>query len=111
MDTRRQQKISNVLLKDLGEIFQQESRNLFNGGFITVTQVRVSSDLSVARVYISILGGNKEIIFELVKNQSKVIRKILSDRVRFQLRKTPELAFFIDDSLDYYDKIEELLKK
>lgn len=111
MDSRRQQKISNVLLKDLGEIFQQEARNLFNGGFITVTQVRVSSDLSVARVYISILGNQKDSIFELVKNQSKIIRKILSDRVRFQLRKTPELAFFIDDSLDYYEKIEELLKK
>lgn len=111
MDSRRQQKINQVLQKDLGEIFQVEARNLFGGAFITVTQVRVSSDLGLAKVYLSIFGDNKKTQFDLVKTQVIIVRKKLADRVRFQLRKVPELAFYIDDSLDYYEQINDLLKK
>ncbi len=93
MDSRRQNKVGTLLQEELAQLFQRESKNLFNGAFITVTQVRVAPDLSVARVFLSIMGKDKEKI------------------IRFQLRKTPELIFVIDDSLDYAEKINNLLKK
>lgn len=110
MDSRRQQKVSQVILQDLADIFQKESKTMFNGAFITVTIVRVSPDLSTARVFLSIMGKEKAPVIELVEKQNKEIRKILAARVRHQLRKVPELIFQIDDSLDYYEEINELLK-
>jgi ribosome-binding factor A len=101
MDSRRQNKVGTLLQEELAQLFQRESRNLFAGAFITVTQVRVAPDLSVARVFLSIMG----------KEQNKEIRKRLAEIIRFQLRKTPELIFVIDDSLDYAETINNLLKK
>lgn len=111
MDSRRQQKVSQVILQDLADIFQKESKTMFGGAFITVTIVRVSPDLSSARVFLSILGKENEPILQLVKDQTKEIRKILGTRVRHQLRIIPNLFFQIDDSLDYYEEIDQLLKK
>lgn len=112
MESLRQQKVNKLLAKELAEIFRSEARSLFGGGFITVTTVRVSPDLSSAKVYLSIMAAkNKGAIFNLVESQSKVIRKQLGTIVGKQLRIVPELMFFIDDSLDYAMKIEELLKK
>ena len=110
MDSRRQQKISQVILMDLADIFQKEAKNMFGGAFITVTVVRVTPDLSLARVFLSILNPEKKIIIDLIKKQNKEIRKILAERVKQQLRKVPELIYQIDDSLDYYEKIDKLLK-
>jgi len=111
MESRRQQKISNVLLKDLAEIFQQQAHNLFLGGFITVTNVKVTTDLSFAKVYVSIFGDKKHTIFEAIEKNKKETRMILAQRVRHQLRKVPDLRFFLDDSLDYAENINNLLKK
>jgi ribosome-binding factor A len=111
MESLRQQKVSKLLAKELAEIFRSEARSLFGGGFITVTTVRISPDLSSAKVYISIMGKDKNIVFKLVEDQSHVIRRKLGAIVGKQLRIVPELSFFIDDSLDYAMKIEELLKK
>ena len=112
MDSTRQNKIARLLQKDLSDIFQKESRNLFRGSMITVTVVRVTSDLSLARVYVSIFPGNKKKeVLGLINEQAKHIRHILASRVRHQLRAVPELEFHIDDSLDYADRIDELLKK
>ena len=110
MDSRRHQKISQVILMDLADIFQKEAKNMFGGAFITVTVVRVTPDLSLARVFLSILNPEKKIILDLIKKQNKEIRKILAERVKQQLRKVPELIYQIDDSLDYYEKIDKLLK-
>ncbi|MFT6716692.1 MAG: ribosome-binding factor A [Saprospiraceae bacterium] len=110
MDSRRQQKVSKVILQDLADIFRRESKTMFDGAFITVTIVRVSPDLSTARVFLSIMGKNKEEIMKLIEKQNKSIRRDLAARVRHQLRKVPELLFKIDDSLDYYEEINELLK-
>lgn len=110
MDSRRQQKVSQVILKDLADIFQKESKTMFNGAFITVTVVRVSPDLSSAKVFLSVLGKDAKETLALVDQQNKEIRKDLAARVRHQLRKVPELYFKIDDSLDYYEKIDQLLK-
>lgn len=112
MESLRQQKVNKLLAKELAEIFRSESRSLFGGGFITVTTVRVSPDLSSAKVYLSIMGNkDKKVIFKLIQDQTKVIRKTLGLIVGRQLRIVPELMFYIDDSLDYAMKIEELLKK
>jgi len=113
MESLRQQKVNKLLAKELAEIFRSESRSLFGGGFITVTGVRVSPDLSSAKVYVSIMGGNKDrnVIFKMIEDQNHLIRKKLGLIVGKQLRIVPELMFFIDDSLDYAMKIEALLKK
>ena len=110
MDSRRQQKVSKVILQDLADIFQKESKTMFGGAFITVTIVRVSADLSTARIFLSIMGEKQESTMKLIEKQNKAIRKDLAARVRHQLRKVPELLFKIDDSLDYYEEINELLK-
>lgn len=110
MESRRQQKVANVLQKDIGEILQQKAQYLFNGAFITVTTVRVAPDLTSAKVYLSIMGNKKEEQFKLVQSNKKEIRKLLGQRIRHQLRVVPELLFYLDDSLDYYEKIDQLLK-
>lgn len=112
MESVRQQKVNKLLAKELAEIFRSEARSLFGGGFITVTTVRVSPDLSSAKVYVSIMGNkDRKAVFKLIVDQTSVIRRKLGIIVGKQLRIVPELAFYIDDSLDYAMKIEELLKK
>lgn len=110
MESTRQSKVSRLIQKDLGEIFQQESRNLFNGKMISVTVVRMSPDLGLAKVYLSIFPSDKiEENLETIRRNSKKLRHILAKRVRHQLRIVPELAFFLDDSLDYIENIDNLL--
>jgi len=111
MESRRQQKIANVLKQDLASLFQREARSMFGGAFITVTSVRVTTDLSYAKVYLSILGNEGEATLKKVKTHSKEIRHIIAKQVRHQMRKVPEFQFYIDDSLDYYEKIDSLLKE
>jgi ribosome-binding factor A len=113
MESLRQQKVNKLLAKELAEIFRGESKTMFAGGFITVTGVRVSPDLSSAKVYVSIMGGkkDKDTVFLMIKDQTHMIRKRLGIIVGKQLRIVPELMFFIDDSLDYAMRIDELLKK
>lgn len=111
MESNRQKRISRLLQKDLGEIFQIEVSNLIPGVMITVTKVDVTADLSLARVYLSIFGKDASEVITLIQVHNKMIRKKLGDRIKNQLRKTPELRFYIDDSLDYLDNIEKLLKE
>lgn len=111
METTRQQKISRLLQKDLGEIFQLMTRNHLQGFLITVTKVNISPDLSFARVYLSLFGaGDKEEIFVRINKTKKEIRHQLALRVGKQMRIIPDLAFFVDDSLDYIENIDNLLK-
>lgn len=112
MESVRQQKVNKLLAKELAEIFRSESRSMFEGGFITVTTVRVSPDLSSAKIYLSIMGSKERgVVFKSIQDQTSVIRKKLGLIIGRQLRIVPELMFYIDDSLDYAMKIEELLKK
>ncbi|MBQ8423699.1 MAG: 30S ribosome-binding factor RbfA [Coprobacter sp.] len=111
METTRQSKISRLLQKELSEIFLAETRKM-PGTLVSVSVVRVSPDLSVAKAYLSIFPSEKAAeILESVRNNAKSIRYDLAARVRFQLRKTPELMFFLDDSLDYIENIDSLLNK
>ena len=109
METTRQSKINRLLQKELGEIFLAETKKM-PGTLVSVSIVR--PDLSVAKVYLSIFPSDKaEEILSAVKESAKSIRFELATRVRFQLRKVPELSFFVDDSLDYIDNIDTLLNK
>ncbi|MDR3118919.1 MAG: 30S ribosome-binding factor RbfA [Mediterranea sp.] len=110
METTRQNKIARLLQKELGDIFLLQTKAM-PGILISVSVVRISPDLSIARVYLSIFPSEKS--EELVKNinaNMRAIRYELGKRVRHQLRIIPELKFFVDDSLDYIDKIDSLLK-
>ncbi len=111
METERQQKISRLLQKDLGEILQIEGRNWFPGAMVTVTKVHIAPDLSSARVYLSIFGKDAGTVLKTVEIHTKQIRKLLGHRIKNQLRIIPNLRFYIDDSLDYIENIENLLKE
>ena len=110
METTRQQKIARLIQKELSEIFRLETAKR-GKVIVSVSTVRVSPDLSIAKAYLSVFPSNKgeEIVANINKN-SKSIRYDLAQKVRFQLRKTPELAFYLDDSLDYIEHIDNLLK-
>jgi ribosome-binding factor A len=111
MQETRQNKIARLLQKELSVIFQEQTRSL-HGVMVSVTRVKISPDLSVCTAYLSIFPSEKseEMIKNITKND-KQIRYELGTRVRYQLRIIPELRFFIDDSLDYIERIDELLKK
>ena len=112
MESTRQSKVARMLQKDLGEIFQRLERDALQGKMVTITIVRMSPDLSFAKVYLSIFPSDKkEEFIENLQHYVKAIRNQLGQRVRNQLRVVPELAFYIDDSLDYVEKIDQLLKK
>lgn len=111
METTRQQKISRMLQKELGEIFLLYAREL-QGVLITVSSVRVSPDLGIARTYLSIFPSDKaKLVIVQVNSDTKAIRFDLGKRVRHQLRIVPELFFHVDDSLDYIENIDNLLKQ
>ncbi|HDP55605.1 MAG TPA: 30S ribosome-binding factor RbfA [Bacteroidetes bacterium] len=110
MEGTRLNKVNRQIQKDLGEIFQRQSQSLLQGKMITVTTVRVSPDLGIAKVYLSIFPStNKDDVFALVKQNTKTIRHELAQRIKNQMRIVPELQFFIDDSLDYIENIDRLL--
>ena len=109
METTRQNKIARLLQKELSDIFLGETRKT-HGILISVSAVRISPDLSIAKVYLSIFPSEKaQEILCSIQNNAKQVRYDLAQRVRMQLRKIPELSFFIDDSLDYIEKIDALL--
>ena len=111
MATTRQNRIARLLQKELSDIFQKQTQAM-HGVLVSVSAVRISPDLSIARVYLSIFPSDKA--DDLLKNISANARSVryeLGTRVRHQLRIIPELKFFIDDSLDYVEHIDELLKK
>ena len=110
MESIRQNKVARLLQKEIADIILKESNSLFPGKLLTVTVVRISPDMSIARVYISIFPYKEdEHYIEYVNQQSKHIRNQLGMHVRHQLRIIPELVFFRDDSLDYAGRIDELL--
>jgi len=111
METNRQKKIGSVLQKDLVDILQGEIRkNGITNLVISVSKVSVTTDLGVAKVYLSVFPQEKAVeILEAVKSNMPLIKHDLSQRVKLQLRKVPNLSFYIDDSLDYIEKIDDAL--
>ncbi|MCD6544369.1 MAG: 30S ribosome-binding factor RbfA [Flavobacteriaceae bacterium] len=111
METNRQKKIAGVIQKDLVDILQSAARDGMKGVVISVTKVHVTSDLGQAKAYVSIFPADKkEEIFEGIVANNQMIRHALAMRTKNQLRRMPELSFFIDDSLDYIENIEAALR-
>ena len=113
METQRQKKIAGLLQQDLADILQRSATDGgLRGVIITVSKVYVSSDLSIARVYVSIFPPKEaQALLKGIQAESSGIRHELARRTRHQLRRVPELLFFLDDSLDYIEKIEKSLEE
>lgn len=109
MESKRQQKYAKLIQKELGEIFQRESRPLVGNAMVTVTRVIMSPDLALARVYLSFLMANNKELFEKINDAKKSIRKNLGNRIGKNVRIIPELAFFIDESSAYAQHMDQVL--
>lgn len=111
MESTRQKKVSRLIQKEVAEIFLRKGNELVPGKMVSITKVRMSPDLSFAKIYISIFpSADHDAVLETIREGSSRIRFEMGQKVRRQLRIVPEIAFFIDDSLDYIDKIDKLLK-
>ena len=112
MDSTRQQKIARQIQRDIAEILQKDLADTIRGSLVTVTTVRISPDLAYAKLYISIFPFDRsEAMLEAIKEKSWYVRKLLGARIRNQLKIVPELEWFIDDSLEYIENIDNLLKE
>ncbi|MGD1842823.1 MAG: 30S ribosome-binding factor RbfA [Thermonemataceae bacterium] len=112
METKRQKQVARLVQKELGYIFQADTKGHFNGSFITVTSLKITPDLSIARVYLSFINSkNKQALLEDIRNKGKLIRHHLALRMGKQLRIIPELQFHLDDSADYAEKMDDLFSK
>ena len=111
MDTTRQQKIAQLVRKELADIFLFDGTAIY-GCMITVTKTAVTKDLSIARSYLSIYNASdKGQVIKAIKENTKNIRFRIGQKLKMQLRVIPQLEFFVDDSLDYLENIEKLLKE
>ena len=111
MESTRQKKVSRLIQKELADIFLRRGNEFAHGKLVSITRVRVSPDLSFAKVYISIFPtANQEDVLKSMQEHISKFRFDLGQKVRSQLRIVPDIAFHIDDSLDYIDKIDKLLK-
>ena len=111
METNRQKKIAGVLQKDLVDVLQNAAQEGMKGVIISVTKVNVTADLSVAKVYLSIFPNIKrDELIEGIKTNKALIKHELAQRTRNQLRRMPELNFYMDDSLDYIEDIDASLR-
>ncbi len=110
--TTRQLKVASQIKRDMAEIIRGKGMAAFSGALVSVSGVKMSPDLSQAKVYVSIFPSDKSgAVMEIIRNMGGALRGELGRRVAKQLRIVPELQFFLDDSLDYVEHIEELLKK
>lgn len=110
MESTRQLKISRLIQKEMGLILQQECQAVCSGALVTVTKATITSDLSLARIHLSLFATkDKTALLENIRKHTKDIRHHLGKRVHNQLRIIPDLQFLLDDSLDYIDNIDQLL--
>jgi ribosome-binding factor A len=109
MESKRQQKYASLIQKELGEIFQKESRPLVGNAMVTVTRVMMSPDLSLARVYLSFLLANNQELFDKINEAKKAIRRNLGNRIGKSVRIIPELAFFMDESAAYAQHMDRVI--
>lgn len=111
-ESKRQKQIGQLLQKELSDIFQRMGFNILEGGMISISAVRLTPDLLEARVYLSMFQIQEPAaMIQRIKERMGEIKKELGNRVGKQLRRVPELSFFLDDTLEYVFKMEELFKK
>lgn len=112
MDSTRQKKVSKLIQVEISDIFLKEFREILSSALVTPSIVRISPDMSVAKVYLSVFPSDKtKAIFERLEANKSKLRHILGQKLSNQLRIIPELKFFPDDSLDYLENIDKLLKE
>ena len=114
MQSTRQNKICRLIQQDMGDIFLREMKGVLGPSLITVTNVNITPDLSIARIYVSIMvigQGSLDSILALIRENTSDLRRRLGLREGKQLRIIPQLEFFLDDTLDYIDNINRLLKQ
>ena len=112
METTRQQKIAKQIQRDIAEIFQKEGAGIVRGRLVTVTAVRVSPDFGYAKIYVSIFPFERSgEVMQALEHNIRLVRGALGQRIRNQLKNVPEIQFFLDDSLEYIEHIDEALKR
>ncbi|RNL49592.1 30S ribosome-binding factor RbfA [Pedobacter jejuensis] len=112
MESKRQQKFAGVIQEELAQIFQREGGAFLPNTLVTITRVRVSPDLSVAKVYLSFFNtNNTSLSINTVNAHTGEIRYKLGSRIRHQARVVPELTFFVDDTNEYVEKMDNLFEK
>ncbi|MCU0445742.1 MAG: 30S ribosome-binding factor RbfA [Microscillaceae bacterium] len=113
MDSKRQQKMARLLKEELSTVFQKDAQHLFGNSMITLTTVRVTPDMGIARVYVSVLTlnnqTNKEEVIAEIEDNTKQLRQMLGQRIRHTVRIIPELQFFLDDTAEYAAKMDALI--
>ncbi len=111
METNRQKKIAGILQEELADVLRISTQEKLKGVIISVTKVKVTPDLNEAKVYLSVFPSDKrDSIFQEIVSDSPKVKHQLAQRMRHQMRKMPDLTFYIDDSLDYIDNIDAALK-
>lgn len=110
MSAIRQQQVASLIKRTMSEIFIKEGRNIYSNAFVTITQVRMTPDLSVARVYLSVYNiKDKEDVVTMITENEHGIRRLLGNRIRNKVRHIPNLEFYLDDTLDEVYKMDSLL--
>lgn len=110
MDSTRQLKYARLIQKEISDIFQKEGKDFYGSAFVTVTGAKVTPDLSIARIYLSVFKNQGEQVIEQLTLHAREIRRKLGSKIRNQARIIPELEFFLDDSLDYAEKMDKIMK-
>jgi ribosome-binding factor A len=112
MESKRQQKFAGVIQQDLAAIFQREGINYLPNTLITITKVRVTPDLAIARVFLSFFNnGNSQLALQTIKLHANEIRYKLGARIKDQVRIIPQLEFFVDDTSDYVERMDKIFDK
>ncbi|MDE5707924.1 MAG: 30S ribosome-binding factor RbfA [Alistipes sp.] len=112
MENTRQQKIARQIQKDVAEIFQKEGAAIVSGLLVTVTAVRISPDFGYAKIYVSVFPFERsEELMQALEQNIRLLRRALGQRLRNQLKNVPEIQFFLDDSLEYIEHIDQALKR
>lgn len=111
-ESKRQKQIGQLIMEELSDIFRREGFSMVDGGMVSVSKVMVTPDLLEARIYLSLFQiKDTESLMQTFREKTSEFRKLLGMRVKNQLRRVPELVFYLDDTLDYVFKMEELFKK
>ena len=110
-ENKRQKQIAGLLQEELSDIFQRLGLNMVEGGLVSISSVKVTPDLLEARIYLSIFQADAKVAMKRIEDRKWEIKKELAVKIKQQLRRIPELKFFLDDTLDHVFKMEDLLKQ
>lgn len=111
-ESKRQRQVAQLIEEEMAAIFQKEGINIIKGGMVSISKVNVTPDLLESRIYLSFFKiEHPDVLLQEIKAKTGQLRGALGNKLRHQLRRIPELQFFLDDTLDYVFKMEEIFKK